>query len=319
MNQALPRLAFVLSSLLAFTAACSDDTSNTTTSSTGTGGTGTGGAGGAGTGGATTSSSGTGGTPVVCEGPGFTGNEMPVPITSVEATIVDLGTPPMPVANVLTFLCGTDICSDPQNTGVNGQVIINAPNPPGVMKLPAFKYGDGLEYGKFAVRVPDAVNVFPSIAIAKLPPLAEGQTLEPGTTVTSGDVTLTIPAETTVEIDYLFYDETEKEGFRTTTITDPAAVIAIDPALNLEIAYAVAPVETLFCPAVMVTVPNTLGWTAGAEVEFFVHGVDVAQHWAPYGGWAKMSDGRVSADGTTISTSPEGGMSILSVFGIRLK
>jgi hypothetical protein len=260
-----------------------------------------------------------GGMPIECEGPGFDGNETPVPITSVQTTIVDLGTPPMPVADVLTFLCGIDICSDPQNTNVDGEVVINAPNPPGEMIQPAFKYGDGLEYGKFAVALPEAVNVLPSAAIARLPPFAEGQTLAPGTTVTSGDVTLTIPAETSVEIDYLIYDETEKEGFRTTTILDPTAVIAIDQTLNLEIAYAVAPVETLFCPAVMVTVPNTPMWAANADVEFFVHGVDVGRHWAPYAGWAKMSDGKVSADGTTISTSPEGGMSILSVFGIRLK
>ena len=255
---------------------------------------------------------------MVCEGPGFEGNPDDVSIMSVEATIVDLGTPPMPVAGVLSFLCGTDICSAPQETGGDGKVIVNAPAP-GTMVQPAFKYGDGLEYGKFAVPLPDAINVLPTTAIAKLPPFAEGKTLEAGTTVTSGDVTLTIPEGTEVEIDYLLYDETAKEGFRTTTIPDPTAVIAIDPDLMLEIAYAVAPVETLFCPAVMVTVPNSLGWPVDADVEFFVHGVDLGRHWAPYAGWAKMSDGKVSADGTTISTSPEGGMSILSVFGIRLK
>ena len=259
---------------------------------------------------------------MVCEGPGFGGGEVEVPMTSVETTIRDLAD--MPGAGVQTLLCGLDICLDPKVTNANGQVTITAPmpmmgEPPFTMVAPALKYGDGLLYGRFAIPLTEAVTVFPTVVTPKLPPLAEGTTLAAGMTVTSGDVTLTIPEGTEVEIDYLVYDEVEKEGFRTATIPDPSLLTAVDPTLGLEIAYAVAPVETLFCPAVMVTVPNTHGLTAGAEVEFFVHGVDVAQHWAPYAGWAKMSDGRVSADGMTISTSPEGGMSVLSVFGIRLK
>lgn len=259
---------------------------------------------------------------MVCEGPGFGGGEVEAPMTSVQATILDLDN--VAVAGVQTLLCGLDICLDPKETNANGQVTITAPmpmmgEPPFTMVAAALKYGDGLLYGRFGIPLTEPVTVFPTVLTPKLPPLAEGQTLAAGTTVTSGDVTLTIPTETNVEIDYLVYDEAGKEGFRTTTIPDPAAVIAIDPALMLEIAYAVAPVETLFCPAVMVTVPNTPAWPNDADVEFFVHGVDVAQHWAPYSGWAKMSDGKVSADGLTVSTSPEGGMSVLSVFGIRLK
>lgn len=318
MNRALPHLAFALSSLLVFAAAaCGDDASNNTTSTSGTGTTtGTGGAGGSGTGGGTTTSTGTGGMPMECEGPGFGGNEVSVPMTSVEATILDLDSDP--VAGVQTLLCGTDICLDPAVTGADGHVLIAAAQGQ-MMKLPALKYGDGLLYGRFAIPLTEPVTVFPTVVTPLLPPLAEGQTLAAGMTVTSGDVTLTIPAETEVEIDYLIYDEVEKEGFRTATIPDPSLISAVDPTLGLEIAYAVAPVETTFCPAVMVTVPNTPGWAAGAEVEFFLHSVDVAQHWAPYAGWAKMSDGQVSADGATISTSPDGGMPVLSVFGIRLK
>src|SRR5439155_21528611 len=76
----------------------------------------------------------------------------------------------------------------------------------------------------------------------------------------------------------------------------------IDPKLNLQILYGVAPAETGFCPAAAVSVPNDAMWPAGTDVEFYIHSVDTAQDWAPYAGWAKVSDGKVSADGKTIST-----------------
>ena len=63
--------------------------------------------------------------------------------------------------------------------------------------------------------------------------------------------------------------------------------------------------------------PNTAGWPAGTEVELFVHGVSIAREYAPYGGWAKVSDGKVSPDGAAISTDPGGGLPVLSVFGVR--
>jgi hypothetical protein len=72
------------------------------------------------------------------------------------------------------------------------------------------------------------------------------------------------------------------------------------------------------CPAAALSVPNSPGWKAGAHVELFLHGIDVAEEWAPYGGWAKVSDGSVSADGKTIATDPDGGLPALSVVGIRL-
>ena len=49
----------------------------------------------------------------------------------------------------------------------HGPASINAPAP-GTMVQPAFKYGDGLEYGKFAVSAPDAVTVLPAAAIVHL-------------------------------------------------------------------------------------------------------------------------------------------------------
>ncbi|HEX7671984.1 MAG TPA: hypothetical protein VF395_20455, partial [Polyangiaceae bacterium] len=87
-----------------------------------------------------------------------------------------------------------------------------------------------------------------------------------------------------------------------------------------EIIVGLTPTSTTFCPRAGLSVPNTPGWKAGAAVEFFLHGVEVTEEFAPYGGWAKVSSGTVSADGKTVDTDPDetSGLPILSVVGVRL-
>ena len=80
---------------------------------------------------------------------------------------------------------------------------------------------------------------------------------------------------------------------------------------------ALTPAATMMCPRASLRVPNSPDWPAGARAEFFLHGVDVAEEWAPYGGWAKVSGGAVSEDGTAIETDPNEGIPALSVVGIR--
>lgn len=89
--------------------------------------------------------------------------------------------------------------------------------------------------------------------------------------------------------------------------------------------YGLAPAETTICPPAAVTValphattsPNDLGWMAGTAVEFWEMTTDTGQTWAPYAGWAKISDGTVSADGTSVSTKPGQGFPFLETFAIR--
>jgi hypothetical protein len=93
----------------------------------------------------------------------------------------------------------------------------------------------------------------------------------------------------------------------------------VDPTLGFEIIVATTPVATEFCPAAELRLPNSLNWVANTPVEFFVHGVEIAEDYAPYGGWAKVSDGSVSPDGVSIVTSEDGGIPVLGVFGIKIK
>ena len=138
-----------------------------------------------------------------------------------------------------------------------------------------------------------------------------------GTTLTSGDLSLTVDAEGVIEVDEINFPEPEQQLFRSSTV--PAARIAevIDPALGLEMLFAAGPFETLFCPAAKVSVPNSEGWDPGTAVELWLQGVDTLQHWAPYAGWTKVSTGAVSADGLTIETTEGEGLPSLGVIGFK--
>ena len=89
--------------------------------------------------------------------------------------------------------------------------------------------------------------------------------------------------------------------------------------LNIEVVVGMAPVDTVVCPAAALTVPNTLGWTAGAEVEFYLHGTLTFEHWAPYGEWEKVAEGVVDGDGTSITTKDGEGIHLIGTYGLVLK
>jgi hypothetical protein len=96
------------------------------------------------------------------------------------------------------------------------------------------------------------------------------------------------------------------------------APAAVDASLGFEMVIATTPIETKFCPHAELDVPNLPAFAAGAEVEFWLHGDSLEREWAPYGGWAKVSSGSVSADGTRIVTRDGEGVPLLGVFAIKL-
>lgn len=307
-------LAF--SCVIALAAAACGSSSSTTTS---TGTTGTGGSSGTSTSSGTTSSAGGGGSTgaggdVECPaGPGYGGGEKKLNITSIEATVVDLAGKPMP--DTSAQVCGIDICITGQ-TDSNGHVLLMVDKE---LTAPAFKFGDALAYAKLAIPVDQATVVYPKLVTAKLP--AAGAKLVTGSAVVSGDVTLNMDAGSNIIIDDLTYDTDDKQLFRAAAIPvdQESAVLDVDPTLKLELLYGVSPIETVICPAAKVTVPNSAKWPAGTDVEFVIHGVDVGQEWAAYGKWQKVSDGKVSADGATVSTVDGGGLPVLTAFGVRKK
>lgn len=230
----------------------------------------------------------------------------------VNATVLDPMGAPVPM--LLAQVCGLNLCIN-GTTGANGHVIVNVNTS---LTQPAFKYGEGYTFARFAQPLPTQAPIVIPVAVTVALP-AVGVDFVPGKDAISGGVTLSIPAGGVVEVDTLTYDMPDKQLFRAAEIPIAKAPAAVDPALNLEMLFGVGPVETTFCPSAGVTVPNTPSWPAGTAVEFYVHGVDVSEDFAPYGGWAKASDGAVSADGKTVSSAAGGGLPVLTAFGVRKK
>jgi hypothetical protein len=292
-----------------------DDPADPTSSGTGASGAsssgsgGTGGTGAAGSGG----TGNTGGEPPECDVPTVRGSGPELVLDTVSATVVDLAGDP--VANAEVQLCGINLCLYGETDATGQAIVVNGGGDP--LDRPAFKYGEGFRFARFALPLDADSEDLGELVTVPLPD--SGAEMAAGAEATSGPVTLTIAHGAAVEVDELIYDEPDEQTFRAAQM--PVAQIAAGIAVpaGIELVYGVGPLETHFCPAAQVTVQNDAGWAAGADVEFWAHGVDIFEYTAPYGGWAKISDGKVSADGATISTAADQGMLVLTTFGVKLK
>ena len=311
--------------IAAFAAACSSSPGEPTGTGSSTGQT----TGAAGTGGASTSTSaaGTGGGEIACKGSDYSDPTAPaVKIGAITVEIVDLVGKAAP-DDVSVQVCGTNLCffNEPPKNGMSlmGKFTVHGTTTP--LQQPLFKFGDARHFAKLGIPVTAAIldamgnTSFGTLTTAALP--VDGAVFVAGKAATSGDVTLTVPSGGVFVIDETIYGDPIDQQLRTVTIPFEKAtkVLAVAPP-GIEQLYGVSPLETVFCPAASVTVINAdlMKWPAGTDVEFWILGLDGAsQEWAPYGGWLKVSDGKVSADGKTISTTA--GLPLLSTFGIRKK
>jgi hypothetical protein len=320
-------LPIVPLALAALTPACSDDDdgsggaggTGTTTTGTPTGtptGTSTGTGGGTGGGNPTcTQSIGEGGS--TCSATWTVVPPVEEVVNTVTADIVDLQG--SPAANIPADVCGLNLCEF-ASADANGHVSVDASG--ATFQDVRLLYGNGLEWVKFAAPLPSVPDAdFGTITAVALPPMASGVAFSVGGTATSGDVTLDLAPDVFVEFNILFYCFPEDQVFRAATI--PLGGNAVLPAIpdnqGFEMAFGLAPIDTKFCRPAQMTVPNTPGWSANAPVEFWFHGTSVFQDHAPFGGWAKVSDGAVSGDGQTVSTNPGEGIPQLGVIAIRLQ
>lgn len=268
-----------------------------------------GGAASAGTAGATSSSGGSGGGNVCDPGPGYGEAQAGILIGSVTANVVDQNGEP--VANLLVQVCGTDVCINGE-TGATGSAAV-APNVE--IKKPAFKYGTGLDFARLAFLLgEEEVQELGTVTAIRLPSFAEGAPIAAGTESISNGVVLGLEPGTTVRHDVLVYTSAEERTFRAEPVPLPAA--ELEPSLELASLFALAPVETEFCPPARLALPNEHGWEAGRAIEFFALGVDIEEEWAPYAGWTKIGTGFVSEDGRRLEL--DGGLPILyAAIGVR--
>ncbi len=317
-TRSLGRPALIAASISLTTFACGGG-SDSSAANGGTGGTlvSTGGSSGSGGTGGAAGSSGTGsggaGARNACpDGPGTQGAEHPEQVAGVRARLLDqAGEPAVESPQV----CGIDVCVFIEDADIGGNVSKTVNKS---LDRPAFKNGIGLKYAKFAYRLPDTgtdhdLGAFHTV---RLPD--RGEPMLPGAPAHSGPATLVLTPDAEYELDLLVFTTPDEKSFRAAAVPAGFEQPAVDPALKLELLIATSPVDAVICPPAQLSVENSAGWAAGTAVEFFLHGVSIEeQWWAPYGGWAKVSDGAVSADGTVIVTAERGGIPVLGVIGIR--
>jgi len=312
-----PTLLFVLVATVWPLAACSDGGSSSSSStSSGSGGGGATTAVGGGGSSSTSSTSSGGGEGPTCPptAPAHPGSEDYVGI--VQGTVQDLqGTA---AANILSDVCGTNMCLSGKTNGQGSFFVDDGQT--NMLEDVRLLWGAGLTFIKMSAELPSMPDAdFGVINTVRLPDFAQGADLTEGDN-TQGDVTLTIAAGASIDIDGILYSDAAQRGFRTVSFKPSDGNFpSIDDSLGLVQLYGLAPINTDICPAATMTVPNDAGWPANAAVEFYFHGTKTFAHWAPYGGWAKVSDGTVSGDGATVSTNDGEGIPELGLVGIKLK
>jgi hypothetical protein len=254
--------------------------------------------------------------PVTCDdGPNYATDLTPEDVGTVSATLLADGV--TPAADVLVTVCGVDVCSRPAHSDADGEVSVTFDTP---VSKPAFKYGDGLVYGEFALPLEDAAEGL-ELGELFLPRLPEtGSPIAAGRRSESGGVAIELQDNATTDVDELLppYDSEETSRFRATEVSIDDLPPGLDSGHGLELVFALAPLGATLCPAARLEVPNSAGWAAGTEVEFLLEGFGVTdlQFWAPYADWAVFATGEVDASGERIVTTSEG-LPLISNVGVR--
>ena len=151
----------------------------------------------------------------------------------------------------------------------------------------------------------------------------------PAATVTAGDVTLSIPGGTELDLDVEdVANGDEGRRFRSVkwTSATPPDFVAGENVLQL---YALAPFAAKTCTKrpcddtnlvkMAVTLPNATSLTAGTVVEFITLGTDLYGPPVTIGQLLVAGTGKVSADGKTITSDPGEGITVMSFVGVRVK
>ena len=314
--------------VLAGAAACGGDdgTGGSGGSGTGTGtGTGTGaGMGGAGTG--TATGMGGGMTCDACSPPDPAHEEILYTVGgNVTGNVLDQNGDP--AADIVTDVCGTNLClfGSADATGT-----FTVPGNDSELEDVRLLYGNGKRFAKMGARLPncDQTNCdgpqVGTINTINLPDFSVGVDLTPGSDVSQGGTTLSVPAESCFKYDLILYEEGEF-GFRSTVLDYGASGLtlpAVDQANlgNEVVLVATAPINTVICPAapMEVELPASTAWTEGTEVELYLHGTKTFQHYVPYGEWSKHGEGVVTANGT-VTTNAGSEIEFLGLYAIRPK
>lgn len=235
------------------------------------------------------------------------GDPKPIELGTVSGQLVDEQGEPTSAG--LVQLCGKDICINARVTS-NGKLAEVVGD---TLDTPACKFGDGLTWGKLAIPLDNGDSDLGTLTTVRLPDFSESVAFTPGTSVSSGGVTLQLPVEARVEVDFLTYEDEAQQGFRAAPLPE-AALTQLNQ--DFVMGFALSPVETRICPSPPLSLENRADLAPGTNLELLVLGLDVAEHLAPYGQWHKVGEGQVSEDGATLEF-PDG-LPVLTAIAIRV-
>jgi len=234
----------------------------------------------------------------------------------LQAVVVDQDGDPVP--DITAQACALNLCLFGSTDDVGA--VRFTESPPQAMRRPAFKYGDGLTFAQFARPLDAALTehelgeqrtvAFPSLSGAEL--IGHGDN-------SSGGARLTVADDASIHFDILSFPEDDDHRFLAVEVPTEVWPDAVTlSGFDFESVWALGPLKTTFCPKAQLELDNTTGLEAGTEVEFLIHVTDTLQEWGVYGGWGRMSGGRVSDDGQKIVTDEDDGIYQLGVVAIRV-
>ena len=235
-------------------------------------------------------------------------------VTTVDATLVDPSG--KPVAGVPVFTCGTNLCTEPHPTAADGRARVTACID---IAKPALKVFDDPAWVPFAALLEGAGPSFTLAHVILAPLPAQGMPLARGHNSSAG-VSLDVTGTVTFDFEHM---SASSRGFRAAAVTPGwYANTGLDTAAQgIEVVWGLAPLNTKLAPAATLTVPNSAGWSAGAQVDVFLDGTDTttATPPAPWGTWGPIGTAHVSADTRTVSTDPGTGNGLPEVAMVGLK
>ena len=244
-------------------------------------------------------------------GPARNAAPAPLDLGTVTAQFVDEQGQPALVGRVQ--VCGIDICRDATaSTSDSGKLVKVMAE---ALDAPACKFGDGLDWAELLVPLSAGDNALGTLMTARLPDVASAERFEPGKSVSSNGMTLSLDASAQIKANSLDYEtEPQQQSFRAVEL--PQAALA-QLGQDFVVGFGLSPLDTVICPSPALTLTNTVQLAAGTELELYLLGLNASGHWAAYGSWQKVGEGRVSDDGETLEF-PDG-VPVLSAIGVRVK
>ncbi len=237
-------------------------------------------------------------------------------VHTLSAAVKDLNGNPIP--ELVTTACGSGCTYG--KTDANGVTRMDVRR---YMKSPALMLHGRSKWASYYSRFDAAGTVDKGQLLLPVMPFDQGVELPQNgdaKTVSFSDVTYQFAAGTEVKIDRIELEGPDEQKFRAISVPlDKSPPFVAEAGGNFAAIYALTPFGTKIKPGATVTLANTAKLPAGAAVELFQQATSLDNSHGPFGGFSKVADGHVSADGATIRTDDGQLVTQISWLGVRLK